>query len=46
MAAFLNRREQGTEFHALLARVRPRIETRLKSHKRVNVYADRLEGIG
>jgi hypothetical protein len=34
------------EFHVLLARVWPRIETLLKSHKLVNVYADRLEGIG
>jgi predicted nuclease of predicted toxin-antitoxin system len=34
------------EFHALLARVWPQIETLLKSHKLVNVYADRLEGIG
>ena len=33
------------EFHALLARVWPRIETLLKSHKLVNVYPDRLEGI-
>jgi predicted nuclease of predicted toxin-antitoxin system len=34
------------DFHALLARVWPRIETLLKRHKLVNVYADRLEGIG
>ncbi len=34
------------EFHALLARVWPQIETLLKSHKLVNVYRDRLEGIG
>ena len=34
------------EFHVLLARVWPQIETLLKSHKLVNVYADRLEGIG
>jgi predicted nuclease of predicted toxin-antitoxin system len=33
-------------FHALLVRVWPQIETLLKSHKLVNVYADRLEGIG
>ncbi|MGA2180733.1 MAG: DUF5615 family PIN-like protein [Verrucomicrobiota bacterium] len=33
------------EFHALLARVWPQIETLLKSHKLVNVYSDRLEGI-
>jgi hypothetical protein len=30
----------------MLARVWPRIETLLKSHKLVNVYADRIEGIG
>ena len=35
-----------SEFHALLARVWPQIETLLKSHKLVNAYADRLEGIG
>ena len=34
------------EFHALLARIWPQIETLLKSHKLVNVYAGRLEGIG
>jgi predicted nuclease of predicted toxin-antitoxin system len=34
------------EFHALLARMWPQIETLLKSHKLVNVYSDRLEGIG
>lgn len=34
------------EFHALLARVWPQVEALLKSHKLVNVYADRLEGIG
>ena len=34
------------EFHALLARFWPQIEMLLKSHKLVNVYADRLEGIG
>ena len=34
------------EFHALLARVWPQIETLLKTHKLVNVYSDRLEGIG
>lgn len=33
-------------FHALLARVWPQVETLLKSHKLVNVYANRLEGIG
>jgi predicted nuclease of predicted toxin-antitoxin system len=34
------------EFHAVLARFWLRIETLLKSHKLVNVYADRLEGSG
>jgi predicted nuclease of predicted toxin-antitoxin system len=34
------------EFHALLARVWPQVEALLKSHKLVNVYADRVEGIG
>jgi predicted nuclease of predicted toxin-antitoxin system len=34
------------DFHALLARVWPQIEMLLKSHKLVNVYSDRLEGIG
>jgi len=34
------------DFHTLLARVWPQIETLLKSHKLVNVYSDRLEGIG
>jgi predicted nuclease of predicted toxin-antitoxin system len=33
-------------FHALLARVWPQIEALLKTHKLVNVYSDRLEGIG
>lgn len=33
------------DFHELLARVWPQIETLLKSHKLVNVYMDRLEGI-
>lgn len=31
--------------HALLARVWPQIETLLQSHKLVNVYTDRVEGI-
>lgn len=34
------------DFHTLLARVWPQIETLLKSHKLVNVYTNRLEGIG
>lgn len=41
---FGNLRKKG--FHALLSRVWPQIETLLKSHKLVNVYIDRLEGIG
>jgi predicted nuclease of predicted toxin-antitoxin system len=34
------------DFHALLSRIWPQVETLLRSHKLVNVYADRLEGIG
>lgn len=34
------------EFHALLARIWPQVESLLKTHKLVNVYADRLEGAG
>ena len=34
------------DFHALLARVWPGVESLLNSHKLVNVYSDRLEGIG
>lgn len=33
------------EFHALRARVWPQVETLLKSHKLVNVHADRVEGV-
>jgi predicted nuclease of predicted toxin-antitoxin system len=33
------------EFHARLARVWPQVEALLKTHKLVNIYADRLEGI-
>ena len=33
------------EFHARLARAWPQIEALLKTHKLVNVYEDRLEGI-
>ncbi|PWU19580.1 MAG: hypothetical protein C5B50_06240 [Verrucomicrobia bacterium] len=33
-------------FHTLLARRWPQIESLLKTHKLVNVYADRLEAIG
>ncbi len=40
---FGNLRRQ--EFHALLTRAWPRVETLLRSHKLVNVYADRVEGI-
>jgi predicted nuclease of predicted toxin-antitoxin system len=34
------------EYHALLAHHWRQIEKLLKSHKLVNVYSDRLEGIG
>ena len=34
------------DFHALLARVWPKVESLLKNHKLVYVYADRIEGIG
>jgi len=34
------------EFHVLLARFWPQIETLLKNHKLINVYKDRIEGIG
>jgi predicted nuclease of predicted toxin-antitoxin system len=34
------------EYHALLARWWPKIESLLKTNKLVNVYTDRLEGIG
>jgi predicted nuclease of predicted toxin-antitoxin system len=33
------------DFHALLTRVWPQVETLLKTHKLINVYADRVEGI-
>lgn len=33
------------DFHALLARVWPQVETLLKTHKLVNVYLDRVEGV-
>ncbi len=33
------------EYHAHLARVWPQVETLLKSHKLVNVYLDRIEGV-
>jgi predicted nuclease of predicted toxin-antitoxin system len=33
------------DFHALLARVWPQVEALLKTHKLVNVYANRVEGI-
>ena len=33
------------DFHALLARVWPQVEALLTTHKLVNVYRDRLEGI-
>jgi predicted nuclease of predicted toxin-antitoxin system len=34
------------EYHALLARYWPQIESLLENNKLVNVYIDRLEGIG
>jgi predicted nuclease of predicted toxin-antitoxin system len=34
------------DFHELLRRAWPQIELLLKNHKLVNVYSDRLEGIG
>jgi predicted nuclease of predicted toxin-antitoxin system len=34
------------EYHAVLARWWPKIESLLKNNKLVNVYIDRLEGIG
>jgi predicted nuclease of predicted toxin-antitoxin system len=34
------------EFHALLARVWAQVEALLKNHKLVNVFSDRIEGIG
>jgi predicted nuclease of predicted toxin-antitoxin system len=34
------------EYHALLARRWPQIESLIKTNKLVNVYIDRLEGIG
>jgi predicted nuclease of predicted toxin-antitoxin system len=34
------------EYHALLARRWPQIESLLRTNKLVNVYIDRLEGIG
>lgn len=40
---FGNMRRQ--EFHALLARVWPQVEALLKTHKLVNVHADRVEGV-
>ena len=33
------------QFHALLARVWPQVETLLKQHKLVNVHRDRVEGL-
>ena len=41
---FGNLRRQ--DFHSLLARRWPQIESLLKTHKLVNVYADRVEGVG
>jgi predicted nuclease of predicted toxin-antitoxin system len=33
------------EHHALLARLRPQVEELLQTHKLVNVYHDRVEGV-
>jgi predicted nuclease of predicted toxin-antitoxin system len=33
------------EFHAVLARVWPQVEGLLETHKLVNVYTDRVEGV-
>ena len=33
------------EFHALLAGAWPQVEALLRTHKLVNVYADRVEGV-
>jgi predicted nuclease of predicted toxin-antitoxin system len=33
------------DFHQILGRMWPRIETMLKTHKIVNVYQDRIEGV-
>lgn len=33
------------EFHAVLARVWPQIEATVKTHKLVNVFIDRVEGV-
>jgi predicted nuclease of predicted toxin-antitoxin system len=33
------------EFHAVLSRVWPQIEATVKTHKLVNVFADRVEGV-
>ncbi len=33
------------EFHGLLAKVWPKVEALLKTHKLINVHADRVEGI-
>ena len=34
-----------SDFHARLARVWPQVEALLKTHKLVNVHADRVEGV-
>ena len=33
------------EFHAVLARAWPQVEALLKTHKLINVYADRVEAV-
>lgn len=34
------------QFHAVLFRAWPRVEALLPAHKLINVYADRVEGVG
>jgi predicted nuclease of predicted toxin-antitoxin system len=33
------------DFHAILGQMWPRIETMVKTHKMLNVYQDRIEGV-
>lgn len=37
---------RSRDFHRLLARLWPQVESLLRSNKLVNVYADRVEGVG
>src|SRR5262249_16976565 len=36
---------RGSEFHSRLARAWPQVEALLKTHKLINVYLDRVEGV-